>query len=124
MSFWTKLRIWLKVGTLSAVALYLIIFIFKNIGDDRQVTLWVWFNKLPTAPLLFVLPITFFAGVISMLLTRTVWRTIRQLNDMKRRKMEREAAAIITRATKLRVREQQAPANGLRTLPPSDGPLA
>ncbi|MDB5326018.1 MAG: hypothetical protein JWM57_1587, partial [Phycisphaerales bacterium] len=52
MSFWTKLRVWLKVGTLSAVALYLIIFIFKNIGDDRQVTLWVWFNKLPTAPLL------------------------------------------------------------------------
>lgn len=117
MSFWAKLRLWFKIACLSAVMLYLMIFVLKNTGEDRQVTLWVWFNKLPTAPLLFVLPITFIAGAISMLLTRTVWRTLRQLREMKRRKLEREAAAIITRATKLRVREQQA---GTSVLPPTE----
>jgi hypothetical protein len=118
VTFWAKLRLWFKIACLSAVVLYVLIFVLKNTGEDRQVTLWVWFNKLPTAPLLFVLPITFLAGAISMLLTRTVWRTLRQLRDMKRRKMEREAAAIITRATKLRVRELQA-----RSAPPPAEPL-
>lgn len=124
MSFWTQLRVWLKVATLSAVVIYLVCFVLKNIGDDKQVRLWVWFYKEPTAPLLIVLPITFFVGVISTLLTRTVFRTLRQLRDMKRRKMEKEAAAIITRAAKLRVREQQDGLRGVAPLAPSDEPLA
>lgn len=107
MSLWAKCKIWAKVAVFSAVAVYLLIFLLKNTGVGRQVTLWVWFNKTPTAPVLVVLPLTFLFGVICTLLVRTIFRTMRQLNEMKRRKMEKEAAAIITRAAKLRVREQQ-----------------
>lgn len=112
MSFWDKLRVWFKIAVFSAVALYLIVFVAQNTGAAKQVTLWVWFGRSPTAPLLVVLPITFFVGVIATLLARTIWRTLRQMREMKRRKMEKEAAAIITRAAKLRVREQQAVAGG------------
>ena len=120
MSFWTKLRVWLKVAVLSAVAIYLLVFVLKNTGVDKQVTLWVWFNHNPTAPLLIVLPITFLFGVVTMLLTRTIWRTLRQMRDMKRRRMEKEAAAIITRAAKLRVREQQDGSRGFGVIDPDE----
>ena len=107
MSLWAKCKIWAKVAVFSAIAIYVALFLLKNTGTDRQVTLWVWFYKTPTAPVLIVLPLTFVFGVVTTLLTRTIFRTVRQLNEMKRRKMEKEAAAIITRAAKLRVREQQ-----------------
>lgn len=107
MSLWAKCKIWAKVALFSAVTLYVLLFLLKNTGSDRQVPLWVWFYKTPTTPVLVLLPLTFLFGVVSTLLVRTIFRTVRQLNDMKRRKMEKEAAAIITRAAKLRVREQQ-----------------
>ena len=112
MSFWAKLKVWTKIAVLSAVALYVLVFLLKNTGVNRQVTLWVWFNHEPTAPVLWVLPLTFLAGGIAFLLARTVWRTVRQVQDMRRRKMEKEAAAIISRAAKLRVREEQAAVPG------------
>ena len=107
MSFWAKLRLWSKIAVFSAVSLYLLLFVIFNTGEGKRVTLWVWFGHSPTAPVLMVLPLVFIFGVVVTLLTRTVFKTARQLQDMKRRKMEREAAAIITRAAKLRVREQQ-----------------
>ena len=126
MTLWDKLKIWLKVAVLSAVGLYLLVFVILNTGAAKDVTLWVWYNKNPKAPLLVVLPITFLFGVVCTLLTRTIWRTMRQLRDMKRRKMEKEAAAIITRAAKLRVREQQGEAAAGRGFPvvEPDEPLA
>ena len=107
MSLWMKIRVWTKIVLLSAVAIYLLIFVFKNTGEDKHISLWVWFGKEPTAPVLIFLPAAFLFGVIATLLARTVWRTLRQLQEMKRKRMERETAAIITRAAKLRVREQQ-----------------
>lgn len=120
MNLWTKIRIWSKVALLSAVALYLIIFVFMNTGSDKQISVWVWFGKAPNAPILVYLPAAFLMGVVTTLLTRTIWRTVRQLQEMKRKRMEKEATAIITRAAKLRVREQQQEAAAAPTPPLHD----
>jgi len=107
MNFWLKLRVWFKVTVFVAVALYLLLFVFNNTGDGKDVALWVWFGKSPTLPVLAFIPLAFMAGVVTTLLIRTILRTIAQLRDMKRRHIEREAAAVVARAAKIRVREQQ-----------------
>lgn len=124
MNFWLKLRVWFKVTVAVAVALYLLIFAFQNTGDDKRVALWIWFGREPSLPVLAFIPLAFMAGVVTTLLTRTILRTIGQLREMKRRKLEREAAAVVARAAKLRVREQQAKVEGrgFDVVPKADEP--
>ena len=108
MNLWMQIKVWTKVILLSTVAVYLLLFLFENTGSDKNITLWVWFGKTPTGPILVRLPLAFLAGVITTLLFKTIWKTVRQLQAIRRRRMEKEAAAIVTRAAKLRVREEQA----------------
>lgn len=122
MNLWAQIKVWTKVVVLSLIAVYLFMFIFENTGSGKEIAIWVWFNKTPTGPVLIWLPLAFLFGVICTLLFRTVWRTLRQLQQIRRRQMEKEAAAIVTRAAKLRVREEQsavvtAPSTVLRNAP-------
>jgi H+/Cl- antiporter ClcA len=106
MNTWLKIRVWTKVILFVIVALYVLIFVLKNTGEGKQVSLWVWFDHTPTMPVLFFIPAAFFLGVITTLLVRTITRTLGQIRQMKRKQAEKEAAAIIARAAKLRVRAE------------------
>jgi uncharacterized integral membrane protein len=105
MNFWLKLRVWTKIVLFSMVAIYLLVFLFKNVGADKQVTLWYWFGYASTMPVLLFMTTAFLFGVITTLLVRTILRTVGQMRELKRKRMEKEAAAIVARASKLRVRE-------------------
>jgi uncharacterized integral membrane protein len=110
MNLWLKIRVWTKVVLFVLLAMYVLVFVLKNTGEGRQVTLWVWFDHTPTVPVLIFIPAAFFFGVITTLLVRTTLRTLSQIRDLKRRRTEKEAAAIVARAAKLRVRQDAAAA--------------
>lgn len=114
MNFWLKLRVWFKITVFSIVLAYLLIFTWQNV--DYKVTIWYWFGKQQETPVLFLVPAVFLFGVVVTLLVRTIFRTVRQLQLLKRKKMEKEAAAIVARAATLRTRETAtAPATTVST---------
>ncbi|HEY0007497.1 MAG TPA: hypothetical protein VGB55_02130 [Tepidisphaeraceae bacterium] len=116
MNLWLKIRVFSKIALFSLVAIYLLLFIFNNTGVDRQVTLWTWFNMEPRVPVLVFIPAAFLFGVITTLLVRTIWRTIIQMRELKRKRLEKEAAAVVARAAKLRVREESIRGAGQQSL--------
>ncbi len=106
MNIWLKIRVWSKIVFFSIIAVYILVFSINNLGTKTQ--LWVFFGAdwtLQSSVLLLALG-AFVLGVIATLLTRTILRTLTQLREMKRKRMEKEAVAIISRASKLRTREQ------------------
>lgn len=107
MNFWLKLRIWFKVTVFAIVALYVLMFLIFNHGTRTEMWFYPGSNgRLETSVLLMAVG-AFLLGVITTLLVRTILRTISQIREMKRRRLEKEAAAVVARAAKLRVREQQ-----------------
>ena len=102
-NLWLKIRIWTKVTLFGVVAIYLILFFVNN---GREVTLWLWPGEsgLTRASLLVLLPVVFMLGVIVTLLVRTIWKTLSQVKELKRRKSERDAAEVVSRAARLRTR--------------------
>ncbi len=109
MNFWLKLRVWTKITVFAILTIYIGLFLLFNTG--KPATLWLfpsWLIKDHTGSIessvLFLALGSFVFGIIATLLTRTIWRTIAQIRVMKRKKMEKEAAAIIARAAKLQTR--------------------
>ena len=105
---WLKFRVWSKVIIFAVIAIYLLVFFFKNTGEGKQVVLWYWFGYTsPQMSVLFFMVTAFLFGVITTLLVRTLLRTLSQLRELKRKQLEKEAAAVVARAAKLRVREDR-----------------
>lgn len=105
MNFWLKLRVWTKIIFFGLIALYIAIFALKNVYTKTE--LWLFFGTdwtIQSSVLLLAIG-AFVLGIIFAMLTRTIFRTIAQLREMKRKRMEKEATAIISRAAKLRMRE-------------------
>jgi uncharacterized integral membrane protein len=101
---WLKFRVWTKVILFVLVTLYVLVFVLKNM--DERVSLWVWINYRPDVAALIFIPAAFLFGVITTLLVRTIFRTLGQIREMKRKRAEKEAAIIVARAAKLRVRAE------------------
>jgi len=111
VNFWLKLRVWTKLIAFSVVSLYVILFLLFNLNTTT--TLWLYPGKggaLQSSVLLLSLG-AFALGSIVTLLVRTIFRTMAQLRLMKRKRLEKDAAAVIARAAKLRVRDEQASAS-------------
>ncbi len=105
MSFWMKIKVWTKIGFFSIIAIYILLFSIKNLGTKTE--LWLFFGEgwtIQSSVLLLALG-AFVLGVVTMLLVRTIFRTMAQLREMKRKRAEKEAIAIINRASKLRTRD-------------------
>ena len=105
MGFWMKIKVWTKIGFFSIVAIYILLFAIKNLYTKTE--LWFFFGEdwtLQSSVLLLALG-AFVLGVITTLLVRTIFRTMAQLREMKRKRAEKEAIAIINRASKLRTRD-------------------
>ena len=103
-----KVKVWTKVVAFGLVLVYVTVFIVQN--SENKATLWVWPGRdrpLETSVLKLVL-VAFLAGVVGTLLVRTLFRTLRQIRDVRDRsrteRMERELVDMKTRASMLRPR--------------------
>src|SRR5258705_13475658 len=78
---WLKIKIWFKLVLFGLIAVYILLFLFKNY--DTTVTLWLWFgqNGTYTSSILALVFAAFLLSVIGTLLTSTIWRTVRQIRE-------------------------------------------
>lgn len=105
---WTKIRIGFKIAVAALITAYVLLFVLKN--NEQPVSLWLWPNAArwqANVPLLIFL--TLLAGVIATIVLRMLWKTIRQIRDMRQRtrieRLERQVADQKTSAAKLQTRE-------------------
>lgn len=103
-NLWLKIKIWTKVAVFTLVGAYLLVFVVNNASE--RVTFW-WFpykGTVETTVLWFSLSV-FFIGVIGAILTRMIFRTIRQITDLRERnrvlRNERDLAEMKQKAARL-----------------------
>jgi uncharacterized integral membrane protein len=113
-SMWLKIKIWTKVAIFAVVAVYLFIFYLKN--NNRDVEFWYWYNRAPQTPVLLLVTMSFLVGVLVAILVRMMFRTIRQIREMRSKarteRLEREVADMKAKAAMLQT----------KTGPPAAGP--
>jgi uncharacterized integral membrane protein len=106
-SLWLKFKVWSKVVIFAFVTLYLLTFIFRNSDEPAKFWFWFWKPDLETSILYLVL-VSFLAGVLLTLLVRTTWTTVRQIREVRQRarteKLEREVADMKSKAAMLQTR--------------------
>jgi uncharacterized integral membrane protein len=103
---WLKIKIWTKAILFGVIALYVLVFFYKNAGKD--VTLWYFFGREYPISVLLLVFLTFVIGVIGTLLVRTTLKTVRQIRDVRVReravRLEREVADMKAKAAMLQTR--------------------
>lgn len=100
-----KIKVWTKISVFSIIAVYIFLFSIKNLGTKTE--LWIFFGQgwtIESSVLLLAVG-AFAFGIISTLMIRTIIQTMSQLREMKRKRAEKEAIAILNRAAKLRTRD-------------------
>jgi uncharacterized integral membrane protein len=114
MNLWLRIKVWTKVTLFSILLVYILIFVVKNSG--KSVEFWYWFDATLKSSLLLFTVITFAAGAIVALLTRTILKTLSQLREVKRLDAERELAAMRAKAGMLQTKPAPSePALGEKT---------
>ena len=107
---WLKIKIWFKLIIFALIAIYILLFLFKNY--DTNVTVWLWFgqNGTYTSSILAVVFGVFVLSVIGTLLTSTIWRTVRQIREASARsrtqRLEKAIAEMNAKAAKLQTRPE------------------
>src|SRR5258706_7264277 len=78
---WLKFKIWFKLILFGLIAIYILLFLFKNY--DTKVTVWLWFgdNGSYSRSILALVFAVAAPSVIGTLLTTTIWRTGRQIRE-------------------------------------------
>src|SRR5437667_8631629 len=111
---WLKFKIWFKLVLFGLIAIYILLFLFKNY--DTKVTVWLWFgdNGSYSSSILALVFAVFVISVIGTLLTSTIWRTVRQIREASARsrtqRLEKAIAEMDAKAAKLQTRpESSAP---------------
>jgi uncharacterized integral membrane protein len=104
---WLKIKIWTKAILFLIVIVYAAFFAVAN---REAVTLWVWFRTEYRIPMTLVVLIALLMGVLGTILFRAVFRTLRQMRDLKERKrsdrLEREVADMKAKAAMLHTRDE------------------
>jgi uncharacterized integral membrane protein len=111
-TLWLKIKVWTKVTLFALLTVYVLTFIFKNIGP--KVDLWVWYFTPPlNLSVLLLALVSFLIGVLGTILSRTTFKTIRQLRNLAERtrgeRLEREMSEMRTKAAMLRSRASTDP---------------
>jgi len=107
---WLKMKIWFKLILFGLIAVYILLFLFKNY--DTRVTVWLWFGETGTytSSILALVFAVFVLSVIGTLLTSTIWRTVRQIREASARsrsqKLEKAIAEMNAKAAKLQTRPE------------------
>jgi len=104
--FFLRTWLWIKATLLAAVLLYLALFVFNN---NRRVEVWIWFGPKTDVSLLGLISTLLATGVVLTLLIKTVFTTIRQLQESRAKartaRLEREVAEMRAKAEMLQKRE-------------------
>jgi hypothetical protein len=115
-NFWLKVWVWTKVTLVGLLLLYLLAFIFEN--SQKMVTPWFWFGVEPSTNVLFLSLYAFLAGVLTTILLRTTFATLRQLRELRERqradRLEREVSDMKAKAAMVRTK------GSTETVVPSD----
>jgi uncharacterized integral membrane protein len=115
-NFWLKVKVWTKLAILFVVLVYLLVFVAKN--SSQPVQFWYWYNSQWNTSLLYFTFFTFLAGVIVMVLARTIYKTLGQFRELRVRteqeRRDRELRELQAKAAML----QQRPAAAAEPAPP------
>src|SRR3954468_11816040 len=111
-SLWLKVRVWTKITIVTVIALYILLFIYNNSGED--VKFWWWFKHTQTSSVFVLSTVAFVAGGLFAFLARTTFTTMRQIGELRSRtkmmKLERDLADQQRKASKLQTRSSVATA--------------
>ena len=105
-NLWLKFKIWTKVILALLVLAYILMFIYSNHSHGAAVWVYPWHEIQSTV--LFVAFISFVVGALVAILLRTIFRTARQIRELKERnrsvKLERAVQDMHTKAAMLRAK--------------------
>jgi uncharacterized integral membrane protein len=108
---WLKIKVWTKVVIFGIGALYALIFLVNNAG--QEVHFWYWFGREPKLPALVVVVAAFVTGIIGTILIGTTFKTINQIRELQSRgravRLTREVEEMKAKAATLRTREADVP---------------
>lgn len=105
-NFWLKVWVWTKVTLVGLLLLYLLAFIFQN--SQKPVQPWFWFGVQPSTNVLLLALYAFLAGVLTTVLLRTTFATLRQFRELRERqrsdRLEREVSDMKAKAAMVRTK--------------------
>lgn len=108
---WMKIKLWTKISIFGAVAIYLIAFVLVNRNAEIAPALDFLFKKHERPNALLVLLLTSIFSIMSWWLFKTVFKTLRQMRDVRRRayleRIEKEHAEMVAKAGKLQTRSER-----------------
>ncbi len=100
---WVNIKFWIKTTIISILAIYVILFIYNNTGDDRTVSFWWWFGNKPTTSVFIFAAVSFVAGVLVTLLIQTTLTTLKQHREMKAMQTAKRLVEQETKAKRLKL---------------------
>lgn len=106
---WLKIKVWTKIIIITVFVAYLLIFVIQN--ANKLVWIWYWFGQ-PQAETtaLKLIVYMFLAGVLGTLLARMLFRTIKQINELRGRsasaQMQRDVADMKAKAAMLQTKPE------------------
>jgi uncharacterized integral membrane protein len=107
-TLWLKIKVWTKIVVTFLVILFVLLFIFTNRNATVEPALNLVVVKFEHAGILTVLLITAAVSIFGWWLFRTIFRTIRQLGELRRRsaldKLQRAEADRTAKASMLKTR--------------------
>ena len=108
-NLWLKIKVWTKIVLFGLLAVYVLLVVFNN--RNNEAPLWVWFgNNSNSHSVLVYMLFSFLAGVLGTILVRTIFGTISQVSELRKRSREER--------TQRRLADMEAKAAKLQTLPP------
>jgi|KBSSwiStaDraftv2_1062776.scaffolds.fasta_scaffold1484699_1 uncharacterized integral membrane protein len=125
-NLWLKIRVWTKVTIVTLIALYILLFIYNNSGED--VKFWWWFKHTQTSSVFVLSIVAFLAGALFAILARTTFTTIRQIGELRSRtrmmKLERDLSEQQRKASKLQTRSSVGTASSASVSAPAPSPTS
>lgn len=109
-NLWLKIKVWTKIVVTVLVVLFSLLFIFSNLNATVEPRLSLVVVKFESANILVVLLITAIGSIFGWWLFRTIFRTFRQLSELRRRsaldKLQRAEADRASKASMLKTRPE------------------
>lgn len=111
-STWLKIKVWTKISVFGIISLLIVVVLSRN-WDTRVSHLDFLFVKYENPRLLLVLFLTSIFSIFGWWIFKTVFKTIRQLRDVRRRahleRIEKEHADMLAKAAKLQTKPEPGP---------------
>jgi hypothetical protein len=102
---------WTRLSLISAVVVYLLLFVFKNRNNNSKIDFV--FKEYNDLNVLLVVLFTAIFSIFGWWLLKTVLRAVRQLKDINRRgrmdRIEREHSDMVAKAARLQTRTETTP---------------